>query len=162
VRGGVLIGRGEPSYLFSERADYTNFYIRVQARINKGGNSGLFFRSRFDRLINRFGGPIPIGLESEMHCVQTPNDGAHTGSVLEYSNAQVIHANVLKNNIRPDEWFTIETQAVDSRVVTLVNGNKLAECILPPDSPRQGRFALQQFGNGTVVECRKVEVKELP
>src|SRR5919204_474003 len=34
VENGVLIGRGPLSHLFSERGDYENFHLRVEAKIN--------------------------------------------------------------------------------------------------------------------------------
>ena len=44
VEGGILHGIGGPSYLFSPRANYRNLRVRAEARINDGGNSGIFFR----------------------------------------------------------------------------------------------------------------------
>src|SRR5262249_14304486 len=41
VEDGVLIGKGPPGFLFSERDDFENFHLRVEARINTEGNSGV-------------------------------------------------------------------------------------------------------------------------
>ena len=44
--GGVLIGSGpKDSHLYSERGAYKDFHLRVTARINNGGNSGVFVRA---------------------------------------------------------------------------------------------------------------------
>ena len=48
VRDGLLIGSGGTGHLFSERGDYQNFRFRVEAMINDHGNSGQYFRTRFE------------------------------------------------------------------------------------------------------------------
>src|SRR5262249_51642284 len=48
VENGVLFGWGaQGSHLYSERGDYKDFYLRIEARINDGGDGGVFLRSRF-------------------------------------------------------------------------------------------------------------------
>src|SRR5205085_2533400 len=44
VENGVLIGSGRASFLFSDRGNYENFHLRAEVKMNKGGNSGVFFR----------------------------------------------------------------------------------------------------------------------
>src|SRR5262249_12708246 len=47
VKDGVLVGSGGLGYLFNDGTTYENFHLRVEAMINDGGNSGVFFRAPF-------------------------------------------------------------------------------------------------------------------
>ena len=48
VANGVLIGSGPSiSHLYTERDDFTDFHLRVEARFNKGGTGGVYFRCPF-------------------------------------------------------------------------------------------------------------------
>ena len=49
VENGVLVGSGPDvtSHLYTERDDYKDFWLRVEARLNDGGNSGVYFRCPF-------------------------------------------------------------------------------------------------------------------
>ena len=45
VANGVLIGSGPAlSHLYTERGDFTDFHLRVEARFNQGGSSGVYLR----------------------------------------------------------------------------------------------------------------------
>src|SRR5260370_16224553 len=48
VKDGVIFGSGKASHLFSERGDYKNFHFKVEAKINDKGNSGQYFRTKFE------------------------------------------------------------------------------------------------------------------
>ena len=48
VANGVLIGSGPAlSHLYTERGDFADFHLRVEARFNKGGTSGVYLRCPF-------------------------------------------------------------------------------------------------------------------
>ena len=48
VANGVLIGSGPSlSHLYTERGDYTDFHLRLEARFNQGGSSGVYLRCPF-------------------------------------------------------------------------------------------------------------------
>ena len=57
VKDGMLVGAGPHSHLFSEKDDYTDFHYRVEAKINDKGNSGQYFRAKFE-------GGFPPGYEA--------------------------------------------------------------------------------------------------
>ena len=69
VDDGILIGSRGASYLFSDRGDYENAHIRVEAKINKGGNSGVLFHSKygfdFALPVEPVGTRVPLGYEVE-------------------------------------------------------------------------------------------------
>jgi hypothetical protein len=158
VEGGLLVGRGPLSHLFTERGDYTNFHFRVEAMINDGGNSGQYFRAQF--------GPGFIkGYEAQID--STHRDPIKTGSLypafdLQLSPSDRQKITILQQLHRPLEWFTQEVIARDNHVVIKVNGQTTVDFVDQKNTYRQGHLALQQHDPATVVKFRKVEVKELP
>jgi len=144
VEGGILIGRGPPSYLFSERGDYKNFIYRVEAKINEGGNSGQYFRTEF-------GPGDPKGYEAQIN--STYRDSQKTGSL--YGIVKItdqLH--------KPDEWFIQEVTAIGEHIVIKVNDKVVVDT--NNDKFAKGHFAIQQHHHGSVVQIRKIEIKELP
>jgi serine/threonine protein kinase len=147
VKDGILAcRRGPESYLFSERDDYQDFHLRVEARINLPGNSGVYFWSAP-------GKPRPLGLEVEIA-------GPETGAVIT-TGARTLAA-VTDRLMVPGEWFTLEVIAQGNRVRTLINGKTAMNTTLWVKYRARGHIALQHLDPKTVIEFRKVEIKELP
>jgi hypothetical protein len=157
VEDGILIGTGGVSHLFTERGDYKNFHVRAEVKINDKGNSGLYVRTQF-------GPGFPLGYEVQINA--THGDPIKTGSI--YPDYRQKDMKAIKDNIirkaphKPDEWFTLEAICVGPKITTLVNGKKLVEWKDPKYRFKKGHFALQQHDPGSVVQFRKIEVKELP
>ena len=150
VENGILIGSGPASHLFSQRDDYENFVYRVEAKINDGGNSGQYFRTKF-------GPGFPKGYEAQINA--THKDKIRTGSLYFPNVKEVL---VFEQLHKPDEWFTQEVTAVGNHIVIKVNGKTTVDWKDPKNTYTKGHFALQQHDPGTVVQFRKIEVKELP
>jgi anti-sigma factor RsiW len=144
VKDGILTSGGGSGHLFSTKGDYENFHLRVEARINDRGNSGVFFRSLFR-------GGFPPGYEAQINA--THPDPQKTGSLYGIGK-------VLEQLHKPGEWFTLEVIAEGTHIVILVNGKKAVD--LNDATYRKGHLALQQHDPGTVVAFRKIEIKELP
>jgi len=158
VENGVLIGSGPAtSHLYSERGDYKDFHLRVEARINDNGNSGLIFRALFGP-----GRPInnpqwPLGYEAQIN--STHSDPRKTGSLFAADAGAVV--TVKESPVPAGEWFTEEVVAEGNHIVVKVNGKTTAEYT---DDKRQftgGHLVLQQLYPETVAEFRKIEIKEL-
>ncbi len=155
VEDGAVCGSGPASHLFSERGDYRDFHLRAECKINHTGNSGVYFRAQF-------GPGFPRGYEAQINA--THRDLAKTGSLYPDGREKDMH--IETNLIRvaphkPDEWFTLEVICVGAKVTILVNGKKTAEWTDPKHRFREGHFALQQHHPGSVVQFRRIEVKEL-
>lgn len=148
VKDGLLIGSGPVGHLFSERGDYENFHYRVEAMINDKGNSGQYFRTRFEK-------SFPRGYEAQIN--STHRDPVKTGSLYGFKDC-IIHEKLHK----PDEWFTQEVIARGNHIIIKVNGKVTVDYVDRHNTYTKGHFALQQHDPGTVVKFRKVEVKELP
>jgi hypothetical protein len=146
VKAGILIGSGPPGHLFSERGDYENFRFRVEAKINDRGNSGQYFRTQF-------GKSFPKGYEAQIN--STHRDPIKTGSLYNF-------VNITKQLHKPNEWFTQEVIAEGNHIIIKVNGTTTVDFVDAKNTYARGHFALQQHDPGTVVQFRKIEVKELP
>jgi hypothetical protein len=130
-------------HLYSERDDYENFHVRIEAMINDKGNSGLFFRSQFSPR-------SPKGYEAQIN--STHADPIKTGSLYGIVPIkEALH--------KPGEWFTQEVIADGDHVIIKVNGKTVVDTV--DRKYQRGHFALQQHDPGTVVKFRKIEVKEL-
>ncbi|HZL91308.1 MAG TPA: family 16 glycoside hydrolase [Pirellulaceae bacterium] len=154
VVDGVLVGKGTYSYLVSQRRDYRDFQLRAEVRINEGGNSGLYFRAELPADWKSHG---CVGYEAE---ITSTDEGGKTGSLRRYPQSPVLKQ-VDETLVPPGEWFTYEVLAVGNQLATFVNGKLAATAA--DDTHAQGRIALQLIREETtVVEFRKIEIKELP
>jgi hypothetical protein len=165
VLDGAIVGTGALSYLFHERADFGDFHLRVEARINVGGDSSVFYRTDFASDRTDQSG-TPLGLLASISG-QPPGKGDATGTLYEFARGKgqngVINlmAKGHEQWAEPGVWFTLEIVARKNRVTTLVEGHTVADHTFTANR-RRGHFALQQNGPKSVIEFRKVEVKELP
>jgi len=68
--------------------------------------------------------------------------------------------------VKPDEWFTQEVIARGNHIIIHVNGKKTVDFKDPKNTYTRGCLALQMHdptdGVETMVQFRKVQVKELP
>jgi hypothetical protein len=154
VEDGAIVGRGQPSMLFSPQGHYKNFRYRAEIKINDHGNSGMYVRAPKEPTFSK-------GYEIQVN--STHGDPIKTGSVYTY-----VH--VFKQLVPPDTWFTQEVEVVDKNyrgkvlphIKVWVNGDLLYEFIEHTGFAHEGHFAFQQHDPGSVVQIRKVEVQELP
>jgi uncharacterized protein (TIGR03067 family) len=164
VDDGVLIGLQGPSYLFSDRGDFENVHIRVEAKINKGGNSGVLFDSKygfdFSLPVEPVGTRVPIGYEVEFASASNLS-AQRTGSVFRCAPPLGMTKSDVER-IADDTWTVLNIIVRGNHIVTRVNGQPATDFVdTAPPVPR-GHIALQVHGPETVVRFRKVEIKELP
>ncbi|HEV3143576.1 MAG TPA: family 16 glycoside hydrolase, partial [Gemmataceae bacterium] len=156
VEDGILVGRGpKTSHLFSERADFRNFHVRVEAKLNRKGESSVFFRSPFGFPLNVNGAPWPGGFDADIQWV---------GNAVEVGHLAMLGPKPVLNQVEipADTWFTLEIFAEGDRIIVKANNRITADYT---DSERKyisGHIALQVFKPDTVVHFRKIEVQELP
>ena len=160
VENGVLIGSGaEVSHLYTERDDYADFHLRVEARINEKGNSGIDFRTTFGPKWPADSPKFPYGYEAQ---IDSGNHPAKTGSlfVIKGGNKSGTAVVAIRDTlVPPGDWFTLEVIARGKHLEIKVNGGTVAT---RDDSHfDKGHIALQQLEPQTVVEFRKIEIQEL-
>jgi HEAT repeat protein len=163
VENGILIGRGnKASHLYTERDDYKNIHVHVEARVNNGGNSGVFLRSQFGPAFPAQNPIFPNGYEAQIECT---SQAAPTGSLyvghggLGSGKPVVVVREMLA---RPNEWFTMDVRAEGNRLLIHVNGKEAVNYVDANRYFTHGHIALQLHNPNTVIEFRKVEIKELP
>jgi hypothetical protein len=153
VEDGALAGSGTQSMLVCTKGPYKNFRYRVEAKINDGGNSGVYFRT------TRKPGFMD-GYEAQVD--STHRDPIRTGSLYGFCH-------VYQQLVKPDAWFTYEIEVRDdvwrgremTRIKITVDGNELYEYMDFAKTYGAGHFAFQQHDPGSKVHIRKVEVLPL-
>lgn len=163
VEKGILTASGARSHLFTERGDFEDFVLRLEARISAGGNSGVLLRCEdgFDFDLNRVGGTgrVPRGLEVDFHAGTQPEAA---GSLWHLGNAQWLQS-AARQRVRPDEWFTMEVRVEETRVQVSINGEELLNHsnMGVAQEFKRGHIALQWLDERGRVEFRKIEIREL-
>lgn len=153
IEDGTLAGSGTQSMLVSTQGPYKNFRYRVEAKINDGGNSGVYFRT------TRKPGFMD-GYEAQVDSTHT--DPIRTGSLYGFCH-------VYQQHVKPGEWFSYEIEVRDdvwrgrdmTRIKITVDGNELYEYMDFAKTYPAGHFAFQQHDPGSKVHIRKVEVMPL-
>ncbi len=150
VENGVLVGSKAKGHLFTDLGDFDNFHARLKVKLNKPGNSGLYFRAPFALT----GGEYPSGgYEAQME--YTGLEQFKTGSVFGFEHAG-------KNfQVPPDAWFTLEVIADGNHIVTKINGETYTDFTEKDPTYQKGHFAIQCMTVGTVVQVESFEVKRL-
>ena len=156
VENGVLIGSGPTtSHLYTQRGDYKDFHVHIEARINDGGNSGIICRTAFAPSVNfPF---VPLGYEAQIN--STHRDLNKTGSLYVGFDALV---SIREAPVPPGKWFTVEVIAEDKRIIVKIDGKTTADYTDNMRRFTSGHIVLQQHNPQTVAEFRKIEIKELP
>jgi predicted Ser/Thr protein kinase len=149
VENGILVGRGpQKSLLYTERGDYQDFHLRVEARINDGGNSGLYFRNAF----------TPGWTHGYQAQIDSSRHKAKTGSL--YVGKGTPEVTISEVLVPADTWFTQEVICRGNRIIIKVNGRTTVDYVDRANTFTRGHLALEVFDPPTVVQFRRIEVKE--
>lgn len=149
VEYGSIISGGDRSHLFSPRSDYKNFEVHAELKISNGGNSGLYFRVAE-------GPGWPEGYEAQIN--SSYPDPQKTGSLYALAPVAV-------QLVGPDTWFDYRVTCIDepegTHITIRVNDVVFTDYVDTERKYAQGHIALQQHHEGSIVEVRKLEVREL-
>src|SRR5262249_13863797 len=128
VKDGAMTARGLGNgHVYSQRGNYENFVFRIEAKINDGGNSGQYFRARFQK-------SFPAGYEAQINA--THKDPIKTGSLYPgFVRGREKQAElrpklvILECPHKPDEWFTQEVTADGNHIIIKVNGKTTVDFV---------------------------------
>jgi hypothetical protein len=155
VKDGLLVcepARGG-AYLFSDRDDFDDFHLRVEAMVNDVGDSGVFFRAE--------PGPgTPQGYEVRINC--TAADPDRSGSLwkrLPLDNQKL--QSVREALVQPNTWFTQEVIADGNHLTVRIDGQPVVDRPDPDFSFTAGCFALGPTSRETALKIRRIEVRDL-
>ncbi len=166
VRDGLLFATNAwDRPLYSERDDYGDFHLRVEARAGGSGGAVVMVRSAFGPSwpANAPVAPYHYGVSVGS---TGPNRQYKTGSLWVGDESAVVAGHVepvvgLREAPCPDwEWLTLEVIARGNHLVSKVNGRTAAEYTDPKGRFLRGRVALgDAHDGGSVVEFRRIEIK---
>jgi hypothetical protein len=153
VEDGAITCRGGPfNKLCTERDDFKNFHLRVEAKVNAQGNGGIHFRTPLSLEPSRYEAAISL----------RTGDPNQTGSMfVTPKGAPVVRLTQSRPLISADRWFTYEVIAVDHRVVLVIDGVAVNSYVDPDRTATAGHLALEHFDRTSRVSYRKVEIMEL-
>jgi hypothetical protein len=146
VRDGTIVGDGERSHLFYMGEQCENCEFKAEVKLNHGGNSGMYFRAAFTP-------GWPKGYEAQVD--NTHPDPKRTGSLYNFKN-------VLEQLVPDDTWWTQHIIANGNHIIIKVNDKTVVDFIDEKNTYMKGYLALQQHNKGSVVEYRKLMMRQLP
>lgn len=154
VKDGILVGTGPMGHLFSPN-QYTNLEFKAEIKLNKSGNSGMYFRAAKSP-------GWPEGYEAQVQ--NTSPDPQKTGSLYSYAarNYNPEPKPIREQLVADDTWWTQHVIAIGNRIIIKVNGKIVTDWIDERNTFKSGHFALQQHDPGSVVQYRNLMVKRLP
>ncbi len=146
VVDGAITCSGPTDHLYTDRADFGDFHLRAEARINARGNSGIYFRAHK---------PVTFIGDYEAQITLNPDQRQKTGSLYGLVPIE-------ESPVPADTWFTYEILATGNRIRLLVNGKETADYTeIRPDRLLRGNIVLQHHDEVTQVSFRKIEIKQL-
>jgi hypothetical protein len=155
IKDGMIVGGGPASHLFTD-VEADNFAYRVEAKINDKGNSGQYFRTKFE-------GGFPAGYEAQINA--THGDWRRTGSLYPDGRTKLTQFEkeicIKDAPHKADEFFVQEVVADGNHIQIFVNGKKTVDFKDPNNTYTKGHFALQGHDPGSVMTFKKVEYKPL-
>lgn len=146
VVDGAITGRGERSHLFYVGEQCGNCEFKAEVKLNKGGNSGMYFRAKMEP-------GWPAGYEAQVN--NSSGDWRRTGSLYQLSD--------VKEQLVPDDtWWTQHIIANGNHIVIKVNDKVVVDYVDAKNTYRTGYLALQQHDPGSVVQYRNLMMRTLP
>jgi Domain of Unknown Function (DUF1080) len=160
VEQGTILGESVANkygYLTSERT-YRNFDLRLKFKGEADGNSGLFLHSRITG-IDAAHGPDIEGMQVEVD----PSPGKHTGGLYESAGREWVAMPTAEAEkaLKPGDWNDLEVSVHSNRIVTHVNGVKVADFTDPVPKFTDGVIGLQiHTGGGVKIRWKDIYIKE--
>jgi hypothetical protein len=111
VKDGNIVGFGGWNHLFYTREQFTNFELLIDAKIDRGGNSGVYVKSQWQESFPNTGFEIQIASDAA-------GNPHKTGSLYKIINFD-------KAAAADDEWFTIHIICKGSTLECRINGKTL-------------------------------------
>lgn len=156
VKNGVIHSDGgKGGNWMRTTKQYDDYILRLQWRVSKGGNSGVFIRC------SEKGSPWLTGYEVQI--LNAPRDKSHaTGSLYGYAAVNSIP------DSSPGKWHSYEIRCRGSHITTIVDGLSCVEfdqakSDKAKDKPLVGYIGLQDSHSkpGHFIEFRDIKIKTL-
>ena len=145
VAEGTIQGKGERSHLFWMKQECVDCEFKADVKLNKGGNSGMYFRAEF-------GEGWPKGYEAQVN--NSHKDPVKTGSLYNM-------VKVFEQLVPDDTWWNQHIIVQGNHVIIKVNGKTVVDYVDEKNSFMKGYLALQQHDPGSVVNYKNLMFKPL-
>ncbi len=146
VKNGEIVGHGDRSHLFYMKEECTNCEFKADVKINKGGNSGMYFRAQF-------GTGWPEGYEAQVNASHT--DWRRTGSLYNIKD-------IKEQLVPPDTWWTQQISVEGNHIIIKVNDKVVVDYVDSENRHTKGYLALQQHDPGSEVHYKNLMMRQLP
>ena len=144
VENGAIVGGGERSHLFWTKQMCENCEFRATVKINKGGNSGMYFRAQ------EIAPGWPKGYEAQVNT--SHKDPVKTGSLYNIQK-------VFDKLVPEDTWFTQHIIADGDHIIIKVNDKVTVDT--HDSSYAKGYLALQAHDPGSVMMYKDLMFRPL-
>jgi hypothetical protein len=144
VVDGAIVGGGDRSHLFWTKQQCEDCEWIAMVKINKGGNSGMYFRAQ------EIGPGWPKGYEAQVNT--SHKDPVKTGSLYNI-------VKVFDQLVPDDTWFTQHIIADGDHIVIKVNGKTTVDT--RDSTYRKGYIALQAHDPGSVMMYKDLMFRPL-
>jgi serine/threonine protein kinase len=145
VENGLMVGTHSPDMLYCTSSEFSDFHLRVKAKVSKGCMLHVVTRSDLSPRLPQNCYRLNIGFDRA--------DPQQTGSVDRWiMTAEESHL--------PDEWVTTELVFRGARLESYVNGRRTTP--RNQDWFRSGYIGMRNVCPGTIATIEKIEVKRLP
>jgi hypothetical protein len=157
VEKGELVGRGPVGLLFSERGDYRDFTLEVEANVNVGGSGGVFIRTPEFNLIGRLNDP-----EGHKAIISsTKVNTIMTGALWKLFQGDIgILFGKSRQRPGPEEWFVLTITARGADITLAVNGGHSLTFHDEKHGDARGFLVLQVLEPAGEIRFRRIEIKE--
>ena len=146
VKDGTITSSGERSHLLWMKEECENCEYKVTVKINKGGNSGLFFRSKFME-------GWPTGYEAQVNT--SHKDPVKTGSLYNF-------VKIYEQLVPDDTWFTQHITADGNHIIIRVNDKVVVDYVDEKNTFMKGYLGLQQHDPGSFPMFKDIMYRKLP
>jgi len=143
-------------YLTTEKS-YRDFDLRLKFKGEAVGNSGVFLHAKITGM-NPQTGPDIEGMQVEVD----PNPGKHTGGLYESGGRGWVMMPTPDGEkaLKAGEWNDLEVSARGNRVITRLNGVKIADFTDPTPKFTDGAIGLQiHTGGGVRMRWKDIYVR---
>lgn len=145
VKDGAIVGDGERSHLFYMAEQCDNCEFKAEVKLNHGGNSGMYFRTKFEP-------GFPHGYEAQVD--NTHSDPKRTGSLYNF-------VDVTEQLVPDDTWWTQDIIANGNHIIIKVNNKVVVDYVDQKNTYQKGYMALQQHNKGSVVQYKNLMMRHL-
>ncbi|MBN2328972.1 MAG: DUF1080 domain-containing protein [Candidatus Omnitrophica bacterium] len=144
IEDGVLTVRRGMGYLSTRCNEFTDLILDVDVKVNRQGNSGIFFRAKHPGWGLR---SQPVGYEAQVDHHDPKNP---TGSLYNRATAHPVVS-------RDGEWFHMMISAIGEKIEIQVNGTIVVDAA--SGDYEKGFIALQAHDPFSVVSFKNLRVR---